>query len=238
MKKTYTNLKNYIRGYAPKILSSTESYSQFGEDLIVRSALTLIKGGGPFKYIDIGANDPYRLSNTALLYNEGSSGVLIEPNPNIVKKIKSMRGNRDVILNCGVDFTDKTEAEFYLIEPDVLSTFSKKEAENYKLNGYIVTKVIKVKLRNINDILKEVGEVDFLSLDVEGLDFEILKSINWDMYRPTCICVETLSFETVKEPMKNKELLNFMNNKNYRVHADTFVNTIFIENEIWMNRFR
>jgi len=230
-------IKDYLRSRAPKLFSSTETYSQTGEDLIVKNALRMIKGKGPFRYLDIGANDPYRLSNTALLFKEGSSGVLVEPNPRVVKRLKKMRGQRDKIIECGVEFSNKKKAEFYLIDPDVLSTFSKEEANKFKKNGFNFKNIIYVDLKNVNEILETAGEIDFMSLDAEGLDFDILKNINWNIYRPTCICVETVSFETINEPIKNQELINYMISNDYKVHADTFINTIFIDNIVWKEKF-
>ncbi len=67
-----------------------KSYSQLGEDLIVRYLFDDLKIDKP-TYIDIGANDPYILSNTAFFYKSGCKGINIEPNPVLCKKIRNKR---------------------------------------------------------------------------------------------------------------------------------------------------
>ena len=110
----------------PSSIFTRATYSQCGEDLLVLTALNLIKGNVPFSYLDVGANDPYTLSNTALLYTRGGSGFLIEPNPELAKRLKIGRGDRDRVLQCGISVSNEVAAELYVMEPDVLSTFSKK----------------------------------------------------------------------------------------------------------------
>ena len=63
------------------------SYSQGGEDILIDFLLSLIGIKKPF-YIDIGAHHPFYLSNTALFYEKGCSGICIEPDPYIFKYIK------------------------------------------------------------------------------------------------------------------------------------------------------
>jgi glycosyltransferase involved in cell wall biosynthesis len=71
--KLYRYLRNKKYSWKPKI-----SYSQCGEDIIIDFLLTWLKIKNP-TYLDIGANDPVKLSNTYYFYKKGSRGVLIEP---------------------------------------------------------------------------------------------------------------------------------------------------------------
>jgi hypothetical protein len=73
--------------------------------------------------------------------------------------------------------------------------------------------------------------------DIEGLDLAILKLIDWERFRPTCVCVETISYETEQEPHKINEIIELMHKKDYFPYADTFINTIFIDRRQWPNRW-
>lgn len=241
MRKIRKEIQKIIPLWAMRLASSKvftrTSYSQCGEDLLVVMALSLIKGNVPFSYLDIGANDPYLLSNTALLYKKRGHGFLVEPNPELAKRLKYGRGNRDQVLQCGVSFSDEDESELFIMDAHVLSTFSKEEAYRYVSLGHRISSTVRVPMMNINDILIMTGGVDFMNLDVEGVDEKILRIIDWNRHRPVCICVETITYETSKEPKKLQGLIDFMIAQEYMVFADTFINTIFVDRRKWRQRF-
>lgn len=226
-----------ILRFSPRSRFTRTTYSQCGEDLMIITALNLIKGNVPFSYLDIGANDPYSLSNTALLNERGGRGFLIEPNPKLARRLQHVRGKRDRIIQCGISFSEETESVLYILEAHVLSTFSEEEAHRYEQLGHKILNKIKVPMRNISDVLEMTGPVDFMNLDVEGLDEKILRSVDWQRHRPICICVETIAYETEKEPKKIQGIIEFMVMQEYMVFADTFINTIFVDKRKWDARF-
>ncbi|MEI7488092.1 MAG: FkbM family methyltransferase, partial [Chryseobacterium sp.] len=77
---------------------------------------------------------------------------------------------------------------------------------------------------------------DFLSLDVEGVDMEILESVDFEKNAPIVICVETVSFSDSSNGVKDFKIADFLGQKGYMVYADTFINTIFVKKEKWINR--
>lgn len=167
------------------------SYSQKGEDLIIDRLLKNKKRGF---YVDVGAYDPKRFSNTCRFYQKGWSGINIEPDTANYEKFLDAR-KRDINLNIGVG-NGKESLIFYKFVPDTLSTFSKKEAEEYKKQGYKLAETIKVRIKSLAGIFSKYCKnkrIDFISVDTEGYDLEVLKSNNWSKFRPTLICVE--SFE-------------------------------------------
>jgi FkbM family methyltransferase len=176
------------------------------------------------------------ISNTYLLYSKGSKGVCIEPNLYLYKKLKRKRG-KDTCIHAGIAFDEKTEADFYLFpkEANGLGTFSKKEAEFWETTGntaigkYKVEAVIKTALVNINDIMGKYfsPHPNFINIDVEGLDLQILQTINFDTFKPEVFCVETLDYGENNTELKNSELVHFMGTKGYFMYADTYINTIF-----------
>lgn len=222
---------------SPSWLYRRNSFSQCGEDLIVSTALSLIKKG-PYKYLDVGANDPFVLSNTALFYRMGGSGILVEPNPMLARRLEIARGNRDNVFRCGIGASTQTEADFYIMDSHVLSTFSAEEAARYEKMGHKIVRKMRIPLMDINSLLQRVEGLDFMNLDVEGLDGEILRRIDWHQHRPACICVETLTYENNRPPEKLDEIIHFMREQEYFVFADTFINTIFVDRKKWGARFQ
>lgn len=217
------------------------AYAQFGEDLIINQFF-YYKGIAKPSYLDIGANEPRYISNTYFFYKKGASGVLVEPNPLLASKLRKIRP-KDKVLDFGIGLSEQKEADFYLF-PDAangLSTFSKEEAEHWKNIGMKGVgkinweKIIKVPLLPVNSIIEKYladNAPDFISLDVEGLDLEILKSMNFTKYRPHLICVETLFYDQNQSMVKDTTIADFMRTVGYEIHADTFVNTIFRRTDI------
>jgi FkbM family methyltransferase len=218
------------------------AYSQFGEDLIIAHLFSQCGISKP-TYLDIGANEPRYISNTYFFYLRGSRGVLIEPNPYLYKKLKSARPG-DTVLNTGIGFTEVAEADFYVFPnyANGLSTFSEKEARHWENTGMKglgkipVEKVIRIPLVPVNKILEKYfagSAPNLISLDVEGLDLEILKGLDFNKYQPEVICVETLGYDENQQGFKMNDIIEFMLTQHYGIYADTRVNTIFARKDIF-----
>lgn len=213
------------------------SYSQAREDVIVN---ILFKSFGvtQFSYLDIGANHPDFISNTYLFYKQGCRGVCVEPNRRLYEKHRRVRPE-DVCLNVGVGVDEQREADFYLFTglADGLSTFSKKEADHWANVGmkgvgcFKPEKVIKIPLMPINEIIATTRVPDFLSIDVEGMDLSVLKTLDFNKYMIKCICVETLRYNQDGQTFRDTELMTFMKSAGYSVYADTGINTIYVHTQ-------
>lgn len=177
------------------------SYSQEKEDLVLDKLLEGKKNGF---YVDIGACDPKRFNNTYFFYKKGWNGINIEPDVNNYKKFLSER-KRDTNLNMGISDERKTLV-FYKFIPAGISTFSKKDAEEYKRLGYKFINTVKVKADRLENVLLKCcrnKKIDFFSIDTEGYDLKVLKSNDWKKFRPSLICIE--SFEHHKSGGEQKE---------------------------------
>lgn len=212
------------------------SFSQSGEDQIIRYLMyNVLKISKP-TYLDIGTNHPFKCNNTFYFYNRGSRGVCIEPDVQFAPLIKKHR-KKDIFLNAGVAAGDLKEAIMYAFpgENSGWNTFSKEEAINrQKESGVSFKEVQKIKLVHINDVIAEYFNPypNIISLDVEGLDLDILKSLDFQQYKPEVICVETITFSVTNEEEKISDILDFVTSKGYVVFADTHVNTIFCREDI------
>jgi FkbM family methyltransferase len=213
---------------------SHQSFSQCGEDLIVKHIFSNLGIEKP-SYLDVGAHHPYYLSNTALFYQDGSRGINIEPDSTLFKEFLQHRKG-DINLNIGVSDMAGV-ADFYVISPPTLNTFSKAEAEKYsQIDGFKIKSVEKIPIKTVTDILEEHCNgsfPQFLSIDAEGIDELIIKNIDYEQNFPIVICIETISFSTNGLGVKNDEMVFFLNTKGYLTYADTNINTIFVRKELW-----
>ena len=230
-----------LKGLIKKILTKLffahmrRSYSQSGEDIIISDLFTRLQINKP-SYLDIGANDPIALSNTYRLYTRGSHGVCVEPNPVLYKKLLRKR-NRDICLNTGVAFDEQREAIYYTFPEKLhgLNTFSRADAEFWENTGtteigrHKIEKKIKMPLISINEIIEKhlQPHPNLISIDVEGLDLQIIKTLDLGKYKPEVFCVETLQHSKNNTENKNHELIDYLQNMGYFIYADTYINTIF-----------
>lgn len=212
---------------APKL-----SYSQAGEDLIIDFIFKAI-GRTNIHYVDIGAHEPIYLSNTYLFYEKGNRGVLIDASIECCRRSAIARPE-DIIQNIGVTGKDASVLDFYIMDPPTLNTFSKEEAS---LCGHEIKEILRIKVENINTILGNLPfkQIDLLSLDVEGLDEEIIHSMNFEKFRPTVICLETITYSKNRDGKKKVELINTVVANDYVLFADTYINTIFVDRKSWIS---
>lgn len=231
--KSLSFLKNIllnIKYNLPKI-----SYSQCGEDLIIKHIFDYLGKKNIF-YIDIGTNHPKFFNNTYLFYKKGGNGICVEPDPTLFNKIKCTR-KRDICLNVGIsDNNSKKVLPFYMMSENTLNTFSENRAKELENKNIKIKEIREINILNINDLfdiyIKENKKIDLFSLDIEGLDFDILKNIDFDKYRPLIICVETVDYVGVGLGSKDFKFKDFLNTKEYVLYADTHINSIFVDKRV------
>lgn len=226
-----TVLASYLINSFNAILSRRfrGSFSQKGEDLIIDKFFERKKKGF---YIDIGAYHPKRFNNTKFFYDRGWYGINVEPNPTRIKLFLQDR-KKDVNLNIGIG-TVKKKVEFYEIEVTGLSTFSKKEADSLLKLGYKLVKKMKIQMLRLEDIMEKYvkSEIDFMTVDAEAMDLEVLRSNNWKKYRPKLLCIETIDFidllTSTKENSNRKQTISrYLLGKNYKEYFSNGLNTIY-----------
>lgn len=217
----------------PTIIVRNNSYSQCGEDVIVKFIFDQLRINQP-TFLELGVCNPDHNNNTFLFYQNGSRGVCVEADVDLIPAIKIVRGE-DTILNIGVGVTNATEAEFFVFNEKGLNTFDREEAHLRQRHGtFNIDKIIKVPLKTINQIISENfnSYPDYLSIDIEGLDLSVLQTLNYAEYPIPIICAETCLFSENHIRPKNKSIEDFMLKAGYFVYADTYINTIFV-NKRW-----
>lgn len=204
------------------------SWSQEGEDLVLQRIFEQKKIGF---YVDVGAHHPKRFSNTYLFYRRGWSGINIDAMPGSMSLFKKMRP-RDVNLEMGVAEANDS-LDYYVFNESALNGFSKELSQERSKgnNPYYVKDVIKVKVFPLAQILDDYHqgqEIDFLSVDVEGLDLQVLRSNNWEKYRPKYVLAELLQSSLYN--LWNHEVSLFMKKNYYDIYAKQ-VNTVIFRDQ-------
>ena len=232
----------------PKYHWDFGTFSQSGEDMIISLALPAL--GIPISevsYLDLGANHAKMLSNTYHFYKQGARGVLVEANAALIPELKFYRYG-DIILNRCIAEHSGHFVDFYVMgttleSGDAMSTPDKASAlEFININPNLkIHTVLSVETITVNDIIENyMGKTPtILSIDIEGNEMKILKSIDFVKYRPFVLIVEMVPYTSPYLVCdRNQEIINFMNAENYYEYAFTGLNSIFIDKEQLAERER
>ena len=171
------------------------SYSQFGEDLLLKSFMDKEYGDALYKgfWVDIGAHDPIRFSNTKIFSDRGWRGINVDALPYAIDRFKKYRPN-DINVNVGIG-EEHGKLEYYTFNDHAVNTFSKQFADKIIAEGAFeflgVHEVSVITLKELLDAyLPPAQSIDFFTIDTEGLDLTILKSNDWTRYRPKYVLIE------------------------------------------------
>ncbi len=195
-----------------------KTYAQHGDDIIMLCIFHQLKIYGA-SWLDIGAHHPFHLSNTALFYQRGGRGINVEPNPDLMKEFRKHRPE-DINLCAGVGAKSGSRPFFCTNAPG-LSSFDYGLASSYGIVSEIDVPVITVE-EIINQHRNGIFP-DMLTIDAEGLDMEILGSINWSGSTPKVVCAEAFTADRDV----SSELKILMIDKGYFLHSWAVNNMIF-----------
>ena len=163
------------------------TYAQYNEDIILAALFSNMENGF---YVDVGANHETYHSVTKYFYERGWKGINIEPIPRLIAEFEKKR-KRDINLQLAISINKgKLELRDYP-EYDGLSTLSD-ESKNDPTKIELPHEDYTVDVNSLKNVFKDnsVSKIDFLKIDVEGYEFEVLKSNDWEKYRPTIVCIE------------------------------------------------
>jgi len=223
------NLPIKIKSFFRKLLLGydiqTYFFSQGGEDAILMSFFAKkLEAKEKGFFVDIGAYHPVKFSNTYLFYINGWNGINVDANPNSINLFNKTRP-KDININMAIsDITIPQAFYFMENESNSMSSFSK---ENIIMQGMDkhISKKIELKPIRLEDLfenqLNENQEIDFMSIDVEGFELNVLQSNNWVKYRPTVLIIEQKGL-TFTENI-NDIVTEFLRTKGYCVFAKTLV---------------
>ena len=198
-------------------------YSQQGEDLLIyRNFINLPVKDGIF--LELGACDGLKYSNTMFFERYlGFTGILIEPVKNFYTKLIKNRPN-NICYNNAIS-TDKSDVEMFI--KDAVSGIKQHMTKNFIDRWHSKSNTIKVKTKTLSDIFQEknIKYIDFFSLDVEGGELDVLKTIKWEDINIYLICIE-LDRHNEK---KNKECRQILIDNGFIFKVKMSIN------EFWLN---
>jgi FkbM family methyltransferase len=213
--------------YSKRIYEFHElSFSQDGEDMVLRKIFgkKIIRGGF---YVDVGSHHPQRFSNTYYFYLRGWKGINIDPLPGCKTLFDALRP-RDINLELGISDC-QSELIYYAFEEPAFNTFDPMIAKS-RLSVIISEK--KVHVCRLSDVLDQYlqadQKVDFLSIDVEGLDLQVLRSNDWSRYRPSYVLAEVLEMSDIYQVIET-ELHQYMTSLGYAFFAKGHNTLIFVD---------
>ncbi len=175
------------------------AFSQGGEDLLLRAFSDLDQKAKGF-YVDIGAFHPVAGSNTKHFYDLGWQGINIDPNPDTYALFQEKRP-RDINLNIGVSDHNGTLDYYYFGPNKSINTFDAELAQKFARSFRLPSAEKRaVPVRAISEVLAEHvpknTPIDFLSLDVEGMEKPILHNWDFENFAPRYLLVEDLTLES------------------------------------------
>jgi FkbM family methyltransferase len=200
-------------------------YGQDGEDLILNR---LLEGQAIGFYVDVGAHHPVRFSNTYLFYRRGWRGINIDAMPGSMRKFNKLRP-RDINIECGVAGS-VGKLMYHCFNEPALNTFDTNEAEYKNKPPYQIITSVEVGVDRLDALLARhlpTGQqIDFLSVDVEGKDEEVLRSNDWSRYRPRFILAETLRADMLR--MGECPVVQFLGSVGYKPIGKAYNTSFFV----------
>lgn len=228
---TYEEISKIHKTYQDKYEYSKISFSQEGEDLVMER----IFGDKPDGFfVDIGAHHPRRFSNTFHFYNKGWRGINVDPMPGSMDAFKEQRP-RDINLEFGIA-GEEGKLEYFIFNEPALNTFSREEADKkHNKYGYQILRSVEIKTYRLQQILEKYlpagKKIDFISIDVEGLDLVVLQSNDWNRFRPSYVLIEELN-EDISTVLEKSKVNHFMTGIKYSLVSRTYNTSIYKADEI------
>jgi len=201
------------------------SFAQEGEDLILAR---MLEEQPPGTFVDVGAHHPQRFSNTYALYLAGWRGVNIDATPGSMAAFRALRPD-DVNVEAGVS-EDGASLTYYCFNEPALNTFSAELAESRDgLHSYRIIERRVLPTYRLETLLAEhlpAGRpVDVLTVDVEGLELQVLRSADWTRFHPAIVVVEIFGCDSVRSVLESPTA-QFLGAHGYELVAQT-ANTSF-----------
>ena len=211
--------ERWFRTYAKK------SYSQEGEDMILDRFLEHRPSGF---YVDVGAHHPRRFSNTYRLYRRGWRGLNIDANPGSMMLFHQVRP-KDINIEAAVSSVPQ-ELTYYIFNEPALNTFNRDLAWERIGGAYSIIKEVNIITAPLWQLLDRYvpanTRIDLMTVDVEGLDFEVLQSNDWSRYSPEFIMVECLGTSTIDETSSDP-VAQLLLKQHYSMVAKTMSTALF-----------
>jgi FkbM family methyltransferase len=198
------------------------SFSQFGEDVLCGFFFSRDFKGC---HVDVGAFHPLQFSNTYGFYRNGWRGLCIDANPDVAGLFARFRPD-DVFIHSAVG-RESGQVEMALFADGALNCLAD-QMEHVAESVRRTARLVKVPINPLAAILagQNVKSIDFLNVDCEGNDLNVLRSNDWSRWRPRVICVEDHA-----EDWQKSELCGYLGSLDYVLKYRAVFSSIFITRE-------
>ena len=214
--------------YRNKAYKKRASYSQDQEDLFINDYFKNIDDGF---YLDIGCYHPIKYSNTALLYNRGWQGINIDMNQTSIDLFNILR-KKDKNICAAISSSNKKVTQYidHIYSPvnTIDKNFSQVISKRLKTKPFSEKNIF---TNTFSEIVKkneiQITKIDFLNIDVEGHDYDVLKGIDLLNIKPKIICIEIDNHE---KNLSNQKIKNYLIKFNYKIIKSIGLNAFFEKN--------
>lgn len=207
------------------------TYAQHADDFIIQSIFESIGIKTP-TFLDVGANEPFMYSNTALLYKRGSRGINVDANPNCIALLEKHRPeDNNVCIGVG---PEEATLPFYMFsEISGINSFHKEKAEEFaERSNHVIKKVMNIPIVTLKTIIDTYADhvfPDYFSIDVEGFDYDILKSYDLSKNGPKVITVEV--YGLYNEDGDSDKIKDLLKGYGYFPYVKMGANVTFVKEE-------
>jgi FkbM family methyltransferase len=208
----------------------TRAYSWEGEDILASKILHDRFGVASGFYVDVGAHHPVNLSNTFLLYQRGWRGINIDAMPGSMEAFRQIRPG-DVNLELGIARESSPRTFVQFDDPGINGFLTDDEAALQTGRGRKVVARSTIQCAPLTAVLDRYQvkrDFDLLNVDVEGLDLEVLLSIDFERYRPKLIVAEVLGCNEFEDVLANPITLA-MKDRGYKLFSRLDFSVIFLD---------
>lgn len=203
------------------------SHSSFGEEILVNRILKKKHGF----YIDVGALNPKVGSLTFLLYKKGWRGINFDLTKSNIQLFRAFR-KRDISVQLAIS-NKKAEVTSYIFDPGSgLNSLEKKYADKWKKKLFKPYHTEKIESETLNSVIDKFNipiDFDYLNIDVESHELNVLAGLDFNMYRPTLITIEIHC--SGLEEMINNEIYKFFKKKRYKLISYYYLTAFFVPDE-------
>ena len=212
----------YIRNY--KFLNNG---SQFGEEKFILSYFDKKYKG---KFVDIGCFHPTRHNNTYTMYKQGWCGINIDLNPLTIELFNFFR-TKDININAAISDNEENKTLYFINELNTQNTLEANHLSFLKKHHNIKEEEIskqEIMTKRLDKILDNYNfnEIDFMNIDVEGHELNVLKTIDFLKYNIKFICIEMIDHND-QSNLINEKLSIILNENNYILERQLGFNYIF-----------
>lgn len=200
------------------------TFSQYAEDVVLNCSLLPKRQGF---YIDVGAYHPWKQSNTYRFYLTGWNGITIEPNPDVAQEFRRLRP-RDTHLVMGVSPKPET-LTYYSFKDPKINSFD--ENQSRRMSADVISRQ-SIECSPLCEIIERHAKgvrIDLLSVDCEGLDLQVLESLDWTAARPSVVVVEDFAQFSATHKGGTSEIRAFLHSQGYATFAQSVFSFHYVD---------